>query len=294
MQPKDVLIALLVIILWSLNFVASKIALEHFPVFFLVFLRMLSTSVVLVPFLRSFKKLRISWVLLMGISFTWATLHISALFLALHMGLDVSAAIMIDQLRVPFVVILGLFIFKDTIGFKTFSGILLSLIGTAFIAGTPSLHGNYIPFILMVASSFAWALYNIQLKFTHNLKVLYFLAWVTLFGLIQATPLTFLVEEHHWDILLSAKPIHYTAVFYSGVINTVIGNGLWYKLLKKYSVNQVVPYSLLVPFFGTLAAVIVLGEVLTWQIVAGGVLTVAGVTIIMMRRPRLLVSGKEE
>lgn len=291
MTPRDIALALFVVLLWSLNFVASKIALEHFPVFFLLFLRLLATTVVLIPF---FRKVRVSWQFLMLVSFTWATLHVGALFTALDLGLDVSIAIMIDQLRVPFVVILGMFFFKDKIGSRTFSGIIFALIGTAFIAGAPQLSDQYIPLLLMVASSLAWAFYNIELKYIHNVKVLQFLAWISFFGLLQLTPLTFGMEKNHWNILISAKPVHYIAIFYSGVINTVIGNGIWYNLLKKYPVSYVVPYSLLVPFFGTLGAVLLLGELLTWQTVAGGALTIAGVSIILMRRPKLFLSGKDD
>ena len=45
---------------------------------------------------------------------------------------------------------------------------------------------------------------------------------------------------------------------------------------------------LLVPVFGVLSGVLMLGETLTLSTVIGGLLTVAGVGIIVLRRPRLL------
>jgi O-acetylserine/cysteine efflux transporter len=43
----------------------------------------------------------------------------------------------------------------------------------------------------------------------------------------------------------------------------------------------------MVPFFGVASGVIALGEPLTWRLIAGGLMTVVGVGIVTIRRPRV-------
>jgi O-acetylserine/cysteine efflux transporter len=47
------------------------------------------------------------------------------------------------------------------------------------------------------------------------------------------------------------------------------------------------PFTLLVPVVGVLSAVLFLGEPLSWRTVVGGVATLIGVGIIIVRRPQL-------
>jgi O-acetylserine/cysteine efflux transporter len=64
----------------------------------------------------------------------------------------------------------------------------------------------------------------------------------------------------------------------------MIAYSIWYHLLSTHPVSQVVPFNLLAPLLGVLAAVLLLGEVLTWQKMLGGVLTIGGVAIIIYRQ----------
>jgi O-acetylserine/cysteine efflux transporter len=67
---------------------------------------------------------------------------------------------------------------------------------------------------------------------------------------------------------------------------TVVSYAIWYRLLHRYPVNYIMPITMLVPVLGVLFGVVLRDEPLTWPIVAGGLVTLAGVGIIIMRRPR--------
>ena len=58
-------------------------------------------------------------------------------------------------------------------------------------------------------------------------------------------------------------------------------------MLRRYSVNQVIPFTLLVPVFGVLSGVLMLGETLNVQSTLGGIATIAGVAVIVLRRPHV-------
>jgi O-acetylserine/cysteine efflux transporter len=75
-------------------------------------------------------------------------------------------------------------------------------------------------------------------------------------------------------------------VAFQAIAIVILSYWLWYRLLRRYSVNQTMPYLLLLPIFGVLSGVALRGEPLTWPMALGGLLTIAGVAVIILRRPK--------
>jgi O-acetylserine/cysteine efflux transporter len=67
-----------------------------------------------------------------------------------------------------------------------------------------------------------------------------------------------------------------------GIVMTALGYGIWYHLLKKYDINQVVPFLLLLPVTSILGAVLFLGERPSIRILIGGMIVITGVAVIVM------------
>jgi len=57
-----------------------------------------------------------------------------------------------------------------------------------------------------------------------------------------------------------------------------------YFLIQRYEVSLVGPLTLLAPVLGIIFSVTLLGEGLTWRIVAGAVVTLAGVAVVAARQ----------
>ena len=75
------------------------------------------------------------------------------------------------------------------------------------------------------------------------------------------------------------------SIAYQAIGAFIIGYGAWQWLLRQYRISQVMPFTLLVTFFGVLSGVVILGETVTAALLAGGLLTILGVAIILVRRP---------
>ena len=54
--------------------------------------------------------------------------------------------------------------------------------------------------------------------------------------------------------------------------------------MRKYAVNQVIPYTLLIPAFTVAGSYLLLGDRLDWQSALGGATAIIGVAIIVLRR----------
>jgi O-acetylserine/cysteine efflux transporter len=63
---------------------------------------------------------------------------------------------------------------------------------------------------------------------------------------------------------------------------------IWYNMMRRYPVNQVMPFTLLLPMVGVAAGAVMRDEIVTWQMIVGGLATVAGVGIIVLRRPAVV------
>ena len=67
---------------------------------------------------------------------------------------------------------------------------------------------------------------------------------------------------------------------------SIFAHGSFYRLIKQYEVTLLSPLTLMTPVMGVILGVIFLGETITWQMLVGGVMALAGVGIIGMRRNR--------
>jgi O-acetylserine/cysteine efflux transporter len=73
-------------------------------------------------------------------------------------------------------------------------------------------------------------------------------------------------------------------------VGTTLGYWIWGRLLRDYSAAQVVPFALLVPFFGAGASSVVFNEQFGTLRLAGMLVVVAGIAVMLLsRRPPPLV-----
>ena len=83
--------------------------------------------------------------------------------------------------------------------------------------------------------------------------------------------------------LLDVQPVTLLSALYTAVFGSLVGYGIWNRLLGLYPSSAVVPFTLLVPVVGMTTAWLVLGEVPTPAEVTGGLLLLAGVAIAVLR-----------
>lgn len=288
MATRDIFLSILIALIWGLNFIAAKEAASYFPVFFLLGFRLLLVALILLPFVKT-TGVSIRKVLL--ISVTFAALHCSLMFFALRMGLDVNVAVVVDQMRVPFAALLGYLFLRERLKSKAIVGMVVAILGTFVIMETPNAVGNTVAFFLALASTLAWAFYNLQVKDLGRVKLTSFIGLVSLFGSVQLLFLSALLEDGQMGLLKEMPLSVGFSIGYMVIAATIVAHGVWYLLLCKYPVNVIAPYTLLVPVFGMIASAVFMGEEMTLHLLLGAALTLAGVAMIVMRRPSAIKGG---
>ena len=176
--------------------------------------------------------------------------------------------------------------FKDTLGWRRALGMAIAFAGVALIAGMPRPQGEFIALLAVITAALIWAVSNVQVKRLEALDGWTISAWMSLFSVPQLLIASFILEQGQWTAIVSSGWDGWLTVAYNGLAVMVIGYGLWYRMLKRYTVNLIMAFSLLIPVWGVMSGVLFLNEVLSWQIVVGGLLTIAGVGIILLRRPK--------
>ncbi len=284
MSPLDLAAAMIVVALWGVNFAIAKIAMGAFPPLLLMGVRFVIVAVLLLPFVR-IPYGRMRGILLL--SLILGIVHFPMMFIGIR-GIDAATASVVAQLQVPFASLLAAVAFKDRLGWRRTLGMLVAFAGVLLIAGEPRLGDSLGPLGLIMGASFAFAAANVQIKRLAGIDGFTLNAWMALFTAPQLLVLSALFEHGQGEAVRSAPWEAWASLLYIAVLATIVAYGLWYRLIRRYDVNQVVPFMLLVPLFGVLAGVVLLNEPVTWILAAGGVLTVGGVGVIVLKMPRVL------
>ncbi|MFE4695077.1 EamA family transporter [Streptomyces sp. NPDC056749] len=291
MTARDRSLAVLVAVLWGLNFLAVRVGLDHFPPFFLAALRYLVLAVPVVLFVpRPGVPLR--WLFGYGLGFGVA--QFGLLFLAIEQGMPSGLASVVVQASAPFTVLLGALLLRERVTGRQLAGIALAVLGMVVIAVDRSRTAPLLPLVLTVLAALGWAVGNLASRQAKPEYPLRFALWMAVIPPLPLLALSAVMEgpATGWRALGSAfGPDGWpglVALVYIAVLGSVVGSGIWTALLKRYPAGVVAPFSMLVPVVGLAGAWLALDERPTGWAVAGGAVVVAGVLLGTGWLPRFL------
>ncbi len=276
MNWTHVLMAIAVPVIWGFGFTFAKAALGEFPPLMLMGLRFCLTALVLVWFVPL---PRVEFPRIVVIALVGSVLQYGLTFTGLS-HLDASTAVLLVQLEVPFGVIAAWLAFRESVGLVRIAGIVIAFAGVALIAGSPSIDGKWFAVALVVSGAMTWAIAQVMVKTLRNTQGFGLIAWLAAVAGPLMLAASLAIESGHREALAGASWVGWGTVLYLGLVMTALGYGMFYRLLAQYPVAVVMPYLLLLPVVGVVGSVAILGETLTPQVIAGGVIVVSGVAII--------------
>lgn len=290
MKLKDIALALLVILIWGCNFVFAKYAVMHFGALMTMGIRLALVGALLIPFT---KIPRISKKDMFKISFINGILHHGFIFTAIGSTLNIGTIVVLNQINVPFSSILAYILLKDQIKIRRMFGIIVSFIGVFIVFGVPELSKENIAAIFcVVMGALTMAITNIEIKKLGNFDALPFLGWISLMASPFLILLSLIMEPFEVESFQTI-PLEVYLSFGYMMISSIIGYGIWFSLLQKYSVNLMAPFTLLTPIVGMIAAAGILKEEITQELILGALITLIGVAIIIIRRPDYINKQQE-
>lgn len=281
MKLHDILASTLVVWIWGINMIVVKLGVQELPPLFLTGLRFLLVAVATVPFLPLPRRLMGKVALLASVL---GVGHFGLLFVGLH-GVDAATAAIVIQLTVPFSAIIARFLYGERLGLQGGAGMILAFAGVALIAGEPTRY-DMLSIGVLLLSALCWAASNVVVKAIGPINVLTLNGWMGLFAAPQLFILSALFEHGQINAVMTAGWPGWGAVAYTALISSLVAYSLWYWLIGRLPMNQVVPFTLLGPVISVVAGVTLLGEPLGWYKLTGGIVTVLGVALIQLRPAR--------
>jgi O-acetylserine/cysteine efflux transporter len=269
-------------LIWGLNFVFAKWAFVEWPPILVTAARFLVTAAVLLPFARV---PRGRFAAIAALSLTLGTVHFSLMFTGVS-GTDAGVAAILAQSQVPFAALIAWVALGDAPGWRSIAGQAVAFAGIVVLAGEPRVLANPGAAGLVIAASFMWAVAAVQVKRMAPIDAITLNGWMSLFAVPQLLLVSGVVEHGQIAAVLAPHWIVWVAVLYMALGVTVVGYVIWYRMLARYPVNLMMAFTLLVPVFGVASGHIFLGEAITWQRIVGGLITIVGVAIIVVRRPQ--------
>jgi O-acetylserine/cysteine efflux transporter len=278
MSPRDLLLALVVVVAWGINFVVIKVGLHGVPPMLLGALRFTLAAVPAVFFV---KKPNLPWRWLFAYGATISFGQFAFLFSAMYVGMPAGLASLVLQAQAFFTLIFAALFLHERFRLPNIAGLLIAAGGLAVI-GLQGGHAMTIAgFVLTLCAACSWALGNIVTKKVGNVDLVGLVVWGSLIP-----PLPFFVASYAFEgpqriaaALSNLSAMSIFAIVYLAFIATLIGYGLWSRLLSRYPASQVAPFSLLVPIVGLASASLLLDEQLSMAQIGGALLVMAGLAV---------------
>jgi O-acetylserine/cysteine efflux transporter len=282
MQLADLFQALLIVVIWGINFVAIKWGVSDVPPLLLGALRFAVAALAGLAWVR---RPAVPWRWLIMYGMTVGVGQFAGLFCAIKLGMPAGLASVVVQSQAFFTLVFARLLLNERWQRAQLQGMVLAALGLLLIALSKDGNMSMIGFGLTLFAACSWALSNVVVRCIgeagYKVEPLGLVVWSSLVPPVPFLLLSLWLEGGSRDLeaMRNFSWQSCAAVAYLAIAATMLGYGLWSRLLARYPANVVAPFSLLVPLVALVVTILLLGEHLTWLQSAGSVLLLAGLLV---------------
>jgi len=286
MTPKDILLAAVVIIAWGVNFVIIKVGLDGVPPMLLGALRFMLAAFPAILFIRR-PDMPLRWLLAYGLTISLG--QFAFLFSAMYVGMPAGLASLVLQAQAFFTLGFAALFIGETVRRSSLIGLVIAAAGLLLIGSESGRAFTLAGFVLTLCAAAMWGLGNVVTKRIGKVNLVSLVVWGSLIPPLPFLALSLMLEgpAQIETALRSISLSSVLAIAYLAFVATLLGYGLWSRLLSRYPASQVAPFSLLVPVVGLSSAWLFLGEALSSVQWVGAAIVMLGL-LINVFGPRLL------
>lgn len=283
MPLRHALLALLIVVIWGANFLVIDIGLEDMPPLLFLALRFALVAFPAVLFIRP---PQMAWRDILLIGFFLSLAQFTLLYIALAMGMPPGLASLLHQAQVLLTVVVGAVVLRERPTGRQLAGVLIGTAGLAVVAIGYGETAPWLPVVVLAGASLCWAIGNVLTRRAGSTSGLALVVWSGTVVPIPALLLSLVVDSPAvvWDSLAHLSLPAILSTLYAVVLSSFVGYGIWGFLLARYPSSAVVPWALLIPVVGILAAWLAQGEVPTLSAIVGGAVLLAGLAVAVTAR----------
>lgn len=281
MKPRHLLLALVVVFFWGVNFAIIKLGLRQISPLGLGVIRFVLAAF---PWIFFIRRPQIPLSSLALYSLLIFALQFGFLFTGMKVGASAGLASLVMQLQVFFTIGFAVLFLAERPTRWQLLGALFAFSGIAVVAANLGGDVTLAGLSLLVLGAMAWGGGNIVSRIISTrhgaINVLGLVCWGSLFATPPLLAVALILDPQ--GLTASFTGLDWTslgAIAYLVYISTLFCFGAWSLLLGLYPVATVAPFTLLVPVFGFLGSAVLLGEVIQpWKLLASA-LIIAGLLL---------------
>lgn len=278
MKRSDLVLAIVVMIVWGLNFSVIKLGVNEIDPLLLTALRF---TLAALPAIFFVKRPNISWWYLVAYGWLFAIGVWGMATWSIAAGLSAGMASVLLQMNVAFGLFLGFLLLKETLTLNKIIGAALALSGLLLSLTVTDGSVTKTGLVLILFAALSWSLASIIIKKASTKQIFAFSLWAMacapfpLFTIVYlqsgVDAFTQLPQQLNarvaFSVLFQAYPV------------TLLGYWIWNRLLISYPLTTVAPLTLLVPIFGLLGGVLFYQEEINLIKLISSLCVISGVFI---------------
>ncbi|TBR43562.1 hypothetical protein CBF23_005135 [Marinomonas agarivorans] len=278
MTRTDIVFLSTLMALWGFNFSVIKLGVNNIDPLVLTALRF---TFAVFPLIFFIKKPDVQWRFLIayGVSFGVGVWGLTTL--SIDLGLSVGMASLLLDLSVVSSLLLGYFYLKEQITIWKISGSILALVGLFIIIGTDDGSITWQGLVLVLSASAFWSVNGLIVKKANTNAIFAFNIWSMLFAPLPLLALAWV--SHGGDAVYHSftefNQYALLSILFQAYPTTLLGYWLWNKLIMKYSLSTVAPFTLMVPVFGILGGYLFYNEAIVFAQVIAAILILLGLLL---------------
>ncbi|MGO4434414.1 EamA family transporter, partial [Paenarthrobacter sp. RAF9] len=239
----------------------------------------------------------VGWKAIVGVGLFMSAGQFGLLYLGMALGMPAGLASLVLQAQVLFTILLASRFLGERPSRRQLAGVVLGIAGLTVVALGRSAVAPVLPLMIVLAAALSWAVGNVVARHSKAKSGLGLVVWSGAVVPVPLAGLSLVVDgpDTVWATLSDLQAATILSAIYTAVFASLVGYGIWNRLLSLYPSSDVVPFTLLVPVVGMTAAWLVLNEVPTPAEILGGLILLLGVATAVLgasrKRPDIPVEG---
>ncbi|MBL8530262.1 MAG: EamA family transporter [Hyphomonadaceae bacterium] len=283
--PLDFLQLLSIALIWGVNNILAKIAIDALPPMMMAATRFAIVLVLLAFWLKPPPKgqLPLFFAMLAFIG----PLHFAIQSIGLKLATEMPAMIVAMQLWAPASVVFAALLLGERVSGLRWTGVAVAFAGAASMNFDPAVLAQAWPLFLVATASACYGLGTVLVrKLGGGLDPWATQAWIALAAAPSLALGSAVFERGHAQAIAAAHWSVWAFIGFGAVVSSIVANAFMFRLVQRYEVSRTTPYLLLTPVISFALAALVLGDTITWQVLAGAALTMCGVALVALAERR--------
>jgi O-acetylserine/cysteine efflux transporter len=283
--PLDLLQLLSIALIWGVNNIFAKIAVDALPAMMTVALRFLIVLVCLAAWLKP--PPRENRLLFFAMLFCVGPLHFGIQYVGLKLATDLPPMVVVMQLWAPASVVFAALLLKENVSPLRWGGVAVAFLGAALLNFDPTVFAQGWALLFVATASCCYGLGTVLVRrLGRGLDPWATQAWIALMSAPTLSVASLAFEHDH---VAEAQRAHWSVWFFiafGAIVSSIVANAFMFRLVQKYEVSRTTPYLLMTPVITFTLAAVVLGDTITPNIIAGAATTMIGVALVALAERR--------